>query len=60
MLAEMKQLVKEKNICVLATIAGSKPYCSLMPTPRMKTAPRSTWRPTVRRKNSGTWPKTRP
>ena len=30
MLAEMKQLVKEKNICVLATIAGSKPYCSLM------------------------------
>ena len=30
MLAEMKQLVKEKNICVLATISGSKPYCSLM------------------------------
>jgi general stress protein 26 len=30
MLAEMKQLVKEKNICVLATLAGSKPYCSLM------------------------------
>ena len=30
MLAEMKQLVREKNICVLATIAGSKPYCSLM------------------------------
>lgn len=30
MLAEMKQLVKEKSICVLATLAGSKPYCSLM------------------------------
>jgi nitroimidazol reductase NimA-like FMN-containing flavoprotein (pyridoxamine 5'-phosphate oxidase superfamily) len=30
MLVEMKQLVKEKNICVLATIAGHKPYCSLM------------------------------
>lgn len=30
MLAEMKQLVREKNICVLATLAGSKPYCSLM------------------------------
>jgi nitroimidazol reductase NimA-like FMN-containing flavoprotein (pyridoxamine 5'-phosphate oxidase superfamily) len=29
-LAEMKKLVKEKNICVLATIAGNKPYCSLM------------------------------
>ncbi len=30
MLAEMKTLVREKNICVLATIAGNKPYCSLM------------------------------
>ncbi len=30
MISEMKQLVREKNICVLATIAGSKPYCSLM------------------------------
>jgi nitroimidazol reductase NimA-like FMN-containing flavoprotein (pyridoxamine 5'-phosphate oxidase superfamily) len=30
MLAEMKQLVNEKNICVLATIADNKPYCSLM------------------------------
>jgi nitroimidazol reductase NimA-like FMN-containing flavoprotein (pyridoxamine 5'-phosphate oxidase superfamily) len=30
MLAEMKQLVREKNICVLATAAGGKPYCSLM------------------------------
>jgi nitroimidazol reductase NimA-like FMN-containing flavoprotein (pyridoxamine 5'-phosphate oxidase superfamily) len=30
MLAEMKQLVREKNICVLATLAGNKPYCSLM------------------------------
>jgi nitroimidazol reductase NimA-like FMN-containing flavoprotein (pyridoxamine 5'-phosphate oxidase superfamily) len=30
MLAEMKTLVRGKTICVLATIAGSKPYCSLM------------------------------
>jgi nitroimidazol reductase NimA-like FMN-containing flavoprotein (pyridoxamine 5'-phosphate oxidase superfamily) len=30
MLAEMKQLVREKNICVLATVAGNRPYCSLM------------------------------
>jgi len=30
MLTEMKQLVKEKNLCVLATMAGNKPYCSLM------------------------------
>jgi nitroimidazol reductase NimA-like FMN-containing flavoprotein (pyridoxamine 5'-phosphate oxidase superfamily) len=30
MLAEMKKLVGEKNICVLATIAADKPYCSLM------------------------------
>jgi nitroimidazol reductase NimA-like FMN-containing flavoprotein (pyridoxamine 5'-phosphate oxidase superfamily) len=29
-LDEMKKLVKEKNMCVLATIAGNKPYCSLM------------------------------
>ena len=26
----MKALAREKNICVLATITGSKPYCSLM------------------------------
>jgi nitroimidazol reductase NimA-like FMN-containing flavoprotein (pyridoxamine 5'-phosphate oxidase superfamily) len=30
MLEEMKALVREKNTCVLATISGSKPYCSLM------------------------------
>jgi nitroimidazol reductase NimA-like FMN-containing flavoprotein (pyridoxamine 5'-phosphate oxidase superfamily) len=30
MLAEMKQLVRGKNTCVLSTIAGDKPYCSLM------------------------------
>lgn len=30
MLEEMKQLVKQKNICVLATIEENKPYCSLM------------------------------
>jgi nitroimidazol reductase NimA-like FMN-containing flavoprotein (pyridoxamine 5'-phosphate oxidase superfamily) len=26
----MKQLVRGKSICVLSTIAGNKPYCSLM------------------------------
>lgn len=30
MLAEMKQLVKEKGICVMATLGGGKPHCSLM------------------------------
>jgi nitroimidazol reductase NimA-like FMN-containing flavoprotein (pyridoxamine 5'-phosphate oxidase superfamily) len=30
MLAEMKDLAKQKDICVLATVAGQKPYCSLM------------------------------
>ena len=30
MLKEMKALVKDKNICVLATAAGGKPHCSLM------------------------------
>ena len=30
MLEEMKALAREKNSCVLATITGSKPYCSLM------------------------------
>jgi nitroimidazol reductase NimA-like FMN-containing flavoprotein (pyridoxamine 5'-phosphate oxidase superfamily) len=30
MLKEMKALAKQKNICVLATMAGEKPYCSLM------------------------------
>jgi nitroimidazol reductase NimA-like FMN-containing flavoprotein (pyridoxamine 5'-phosphate oxidase superfamily) len=30
MLKEMKALVKDKNICVLATVAGGKPHCSLM------------------------------
>jgi nitroimidazol reductase NimA-like FMN-containing flavoprotein (pyridoxamine 5'-phosphate oxidase superfamily) len=30
MLVDMKQLVREKNICVLATLGGNKPYCSLM------------------------------
>jgi len=30
MLEKMKALVKEKSMCVLATIAGAKPYCSLM------------------------------
>jgi len=30
MLAEMKALAREQNICVLATVAGQKPYCSLM------------------------------
>ncbi|MGD8520661.1 MAG: pyridoxamine 5'-phosphate oxidase family protein [Desulfobacterales bacterium] len=30
MLEQMKALTREKNMCVLATIAGAKPYCSLM------------------------------
>ena len=30
MLAEMKALATQKNICVLATVAGRKPHCSLM------------------------------
>ncbi len=30
MLTEMKALAKQKNMCVLATVAGQKPYCSLM------------------------------
>ena len=30
MLAEMKDLAKQKDTCVLATVAGQKPYCSLM------------------------------
>ncbi len=30
MLEQMKSLAREKNMCVLATIAGAKPYCSLM------------------------------
>jgi nitroimidazol reductase NimA-like FMN-containing flavoprotein (pyridoxamine 5'-phosphate oxidase superfamily) len=30
MLAEMKALAREQNICVLATVGGRKPHCSLM------------------------------
>jgi nitroimidazol reductase NimA-like FMN-containing flavoprotein (pyridoxamine 5'-phosphate oxidase superfamily) len=30
MLAQMKDLAKQNNTCVLATIADRKPYCSLM------------------------------
>jgi nitroimidazol reductase NimA-like FMN-containing flavoprotein (pyridoxamine 5'-phosphate oxidase superfamily) len=30
MLEKMKALAKQKNICVLATVTGNKPYCSLM------------------------------
>jgi nitroimidazol reductase NimA-like FMN-containing flavoprotein (pyridoxamine 5'-phosphate oxidase superfamily) len=30
MLDQMKTLAKSKTVCVLATVAGSKPYCSLM------------------------------
>jgi len=30
MLKEMQAFAKEKNICVLATVHGKKPYCSLM------------------------------
>ena len=30
MLERMKALVREKDICVLATVSGGKPHCSLM------------------------------
>ena len=30
MLKEMKALARDNNICVLATVAGAKPHCSLM------------------------------
>ena len=30
MLTEMKALARQKDICVLATVAGQTPYCSLM------------------------------
>jgi nitroimidazol reductase NimA-like FMN-containing flavoprotein (pyridoxamine 5'-phosphate oxidase superfamily) len=30
MLEQMKALIRERSMCVLATIAGAKPYCSLM------------------------------
>ena len=30
MLAEMKALAREQNTCVLATVGGQKPHCSLM------------------------------
>jgi nitroimidazol reductase NimA-like FMN-containing flavoprotein (pyridoxamine 5'-phosphate oxidase superfamily) len=30
MLDKMKAMVRQKDICVLATVSGHKPYCSLM------------------------------
>jgi nitroimidazol reductase NimA-like FMN-containing flavoprotein (pyridoxamine 5'-phosphate oxidase superfamily) len=30
MLPKMKRLLKEKDICVLATVSGNQPHCSLM------------------------------
>jgi nitroimidazol reductase NimA-like FMN-containing flavoprotein (pyridoxamine 5'-phosphate oxidase superfamily) len=30
MIEQMKALAKEKRTCVLATVSGNKPYCSLM------------------------------
>ena len=30
MLETMKALVREKDICVMATVSGNKPHCSLM------------------------------
>jgi general stress protein 26 len=30
MIDRMKKLAKEKDICVLATVSGEKPHCSLM------------------------------
>ncbi len=30
MLAEMMRLIRERDLCVLATVEGDRPYCSLM------------------------------
>jgi nitroimidazol reductase NimA-like FMN-containing flavoprotein (pyridoxamine 5'-phosphate oxidase superfamily) len=30
MLDKMKELIKEKNVCVLSTVSDNKPHCSLM------------------------------
>ena len=30
MLEKMKDFVRKKNVCVLSTVSGNKPYCSLM------------------------------
>ncbi|MCX5911864.1 MAG: pyridoxamine 5'-phosphate oxidase family protein [Deltaproteobacteria bacterium] len=30
MLPKMKRMLKEKDICVLATVSGNQPHCSLM------------------------------
>jgi nitroimidazol reductase NimA-like FMN-containing flavoprotein (pyridoxamine 5'-phosphate oxidase superfamily) len=30
MLDQMKKLARERDLCVLATVSGGKPYCSLM------------------------------
>lgn len=30
MLEEMKTLIRKKDVCVLATVAGGEPHCSLM------------------------------
>jgi nitroimidazol reductase NimA-like FMN-containing flavoprotein (pyridoxamine 5'-phosphate oxidase superfamily) len=30
MIEKMKALVKEKDVCVMATVSGGKPHCSLM------------------------------
>jgi nitroimidazol reductase NimA-like FMN-containing flavoprotein (pyridoxamine 5'-phosphate oxidase superfamily) len=30
MLEEMKALIRDKDVCVLATVAGGEPHCSLM------------------------------
>jgi uncharacterized pyridoxamine 5'-phosphate oxidase family protein len=30
MLSKMKRMLKEKDICVLATVSGNQPHCSLM------------------------------
>jgi len=30
MIEKMKALVREKDVCVMATVSGGKPHCSLM------------------------------
>ena len=48
MLDQMKALARSKTVCVLATIAGSKPYCSLMAYATDEECPaKSTWPPSA-------------
>ena len=43
MLELMKKLAKEKDLCVLATVSGEKPHCSLMAYATDDDCTGSTW-----------------